>query len=300
MRIISKAACDYAQLIDRVNKGFYHIELQLTGSFCENSNPKDYINLLNPDWDIQHVHMPFIPKSTDFPFEYIGDDECGNVFINACRLCQMFAEYYEHDVTLVMHTSVPLEHFQFLPRALYDIEQTLIEAMVTAPNVIFSVENGALYSSRKRDLFINPCSFDENTQWATYFNQKFKTTRFKTTLDICHALMSMKMMSIFDNNKTKHLIKDIEWFFEKNKDLINNIHLNNIHSFGLIGDHSEPFIESNDNDMKILDTVFSLIKQYNLDCNITIEVDETDYTDAENAEVQNNLIIKRYSDIINI
>lgn len=291
MRLLAKSSCSQMQLEDRITKGFKHLEIQLTSDFFKVGNIETYENILSVRWDVQHIHMPFIPGESDLPLEFIGYPEHTRIFFKVCNLAQRCAKYYNHPISIIIHTNIPHETMKYLPNSLEKIIEIFKIAINQSPDIIFSIENGALYSVKQNDIRINPSSFDANVQWANFLNNKLKTNRFKTTVDICHLLMTRKAMEFLTtNSETAPFEKTIDWFFQQNKDTINNIHLNNMHMFGLKGDHSETFDESNVKDMEILTAIIMLYKQYNLDCNITLEVEENDHSNALNAEKLNKLL----------
>lgn len=301
MFIVSKAAPKIEQLIDRAEKGFTQIELQLTKEFFTCNNLSIYDCVLSPNWDIVHVHMPFIPKESDLPIEFISNPKFKPIFLNVCKLSQKCAEYYKHDINIIIHTNIPLNTMNNLVETLNSVEDVIGYALDEFPSIHFSIENGALYSTRKDDIRINPSAFDNNVQWANYLNSKFNTQRFNTTLDICHMLMTIRGLgNIVNHPETAHLEKTIEWFFKQNRSLIKNIHLNNMRQHGLKTDHSETFNYSILKDVEILNTIFELYNRYNLDCNLTLEVEESDYNDAIKAKELKNLLINRYSEFIKL
>lgn len=296
MKILSKSSCDLSQLNDRVNKGLKDIEIQLISDFF-NASPSlsEYTHIMSENWNIEHMHMPFIPNGDDLPLEYIGHPQHNRVFDNVCKLAQKCAEYYCHDVMIIIHTIVPLAIMRNIPDGLRKVEEVLATAIECCPNIRFSIENGAICSVRNNETWFNANSFGGNVEWANYLNEKFKTNIFGTTIDICHAMMSMKATEFLrEDEKNAGMIKTLEWFFEKNKDVISNIHLNNMRCIGFGRDHSALFYEDVEEDMKVLDEVFKLYDKYGNGCDITLEVEEDDYCDAVNATQLRELISRRY------
>lgn len=301
MFIVSKAAPKISQLNDRVEKGFSQIELQLTKEFFSCRDISAYYCVLSKNWDIVHVHMPFIPGESDLPIEFISNPKFKPVFLNVCKLSQKCAEYYNHDINIIVHTNIPLATMKHMPDTLNGIASLFQYTLNRFPNIHFSIENGALYSTRNGDIRINPSSFDDNVKWANYFNNKFKTTKFNTTLDICHMLMTIRGLgNIVNHPEMAYLEKTINWYFKQNSSLIKNIHLNNMREHGLKKDHSETFSYSHCRDVEILNTVFELCKQYDFDCNLTLEVEESDYNNAIKAQELKNLLEQQYSQFIKL
>ena len=84
MLLVAKSSCDRKQLLDRLSKGFKHIELQLTKDFLDkNLNlEKYYQDILDPNWDILSVHMPLISGGQDIDLEFFSLPEYKEVFEN--------------------------------------------------------------------------------------------------------------------------------------------------------------------------------------------------------------------------
>ena len=293
MRLLAKSSCDQIQLIDRKNKGFKHIEIQLTADFFSTKWLEDYQHIMATDWDIRHIHMPFIPKESDLPLEFICHPEHTRVFFKVCALAEACAKYYGHPISIIMHTNIPYDTMQYLPQSLDKIIEIFKIVMSQYKDITFSIENGALYSVRNNNIRINPSSLDANVQWANFFNKTLKTNRFKTTIDICHILMTRNALNFLTEHKnTADLEKTIAWFFEQNKDTIDNIHLNNMHISGIRGDHGASFDEYNLKDIELLAAVRLLCEQFNIKCDITLEVEELDHNNAINAHKLKALLEK--------
>lgn len=298
LKIIAKSSCDIEQLNDRVKKGFNDIEIQLMGDFFNSKSQSQYRQILSKRWDIQNIHMPFIANKVDLPLEYIGNPDYSRVFLNVCHLAQSCAEYYGHRVNIVIHTKIPLNVMRNLPDALEKVKEFLAIGSNYAKDVNFSIENGALITISDNDIRINASSFDNNVQWAHHLNEMVLPNTFFTTLDTCHALMTHKDTEVLmcDNRFVK-LEKNLGWFFKQNQKTVNNIHLCNMRGIGLGKEHGDTFYESNLEDLMMLDTICELYRLNGLNCNITLEVNEADYTNIKKAPALKELILKRHSDI---
>lgn len=100
---------------------------------------------------------------------------------------------------------------------------------------------------------------------------------FFTTLDICHILHTLKFLDIFEKDNFINKIS-IEDFFYKNKDILNNVHFNNIKNWGLKDtEHAYFFDKSNEEDILFIKKILKLLKDLNLDIFITLEILEEDY-----------------------
>ena len=132
MLLVAKSSCDRKQLLDRLSKGFKHIELQLTKDFLDkNLNlEKYYQDILDPDWDILSVHMPLISGGQDIDLEFFSLPEYKEVFENTCELAEKCAEYYNHPVTIVIHSSFTLRMYELIP-ILFDYIKDLFSKIIS-------------------------------------------------------------------------------------------------------------------------------------------------------------------------
>ena len=286
MKLIAKSSCDINQLTDRMDKNLIDIEIQLMEDFFDQNNDiSKYTHIMSGGWDIRHIHAPFIPGGADLPVEYVGDSSVAAVFLKMCKLAQMCAEYYNHDVIVVVHTGTPLSVLLHMPEALIAIEEVVGLALTNYPNIIFSIENGALYSVKHESIHISKCALFENVELAKYFNRRFQTNRFGTTIDICHILMSIKVVNMVGVDPwAQSSIAAIDRFFRQNQDVLNNIHLNNIKNLGLSHDHGQTFKQRSRKDMELLHNILDIYKKYECLCDITMEISEKDYTNAVNVK----------------
>ncbi len=295
MIITAKSNHKPEQLMDRVNKGFKEIELQLTNDFLiPNKDLNDYFkSVLNNSWDIISIHMPLISGQQDINLEFLTCEKYKPIFIEVCTLAQKCAEFYKHDVTIVLHNSFSLKMYELIPCLFNEVKKILEYCIAKFPNVTYSMENIFPINVKYDYIFLQNCSFLENVELAQYFNDFFNVKRFYTTLDICHALCTLKIMELYKSEpRYQKFLYTLESFFDGNKHLINNIHLNNIRNMGIEkGDHSAKFDKDNPNDTQLLCDILKLYKKYNLTCNITIEIDEANYDDA--------ILAKECKDLIN-
>ena len=295
MNIVAKSACDIKQITDRINKGFHHIEIQLTNDFLMPTRSLQDYSVIHSskDWDIQNIHMP-LTKIDDVNLEYLGNSTYSSVFFNACKLAQDCALTYNHPVTLVIHCGQSLSNFKLMPSVLHDVEKILLLCMNYYPNVLFSIENLSPCYTKKGKVVLQPTAFGENVELANYFNNLFETNKFHTTIDICHILMTQNLLNFLKPESSIDADDfSLEWYFKQNQSTVNNIHLNNIRGLGIKKmHHGASFVETNEHDMKLLKEIFSLYNKYNYFCNLTLEDDELDYIDIKEAPKLKSLIEK--------
>lgn len=280
MKIVGKSGYNPHQLEDRYSKGFKNIEIQLLPDFLDENLDinKHFEDIKNSGLNVESIHVPLLPDSDDVNLEYLSKPVFYKAFLNYCKLSQMCAEYFEHDVIIVVHNNVSLAMYEQMPVLFNFIKDAFKLALEKYPNITFSLENLLVVLLRKNDLQFRNCGFFEPVELAKYFNEYFNTNRFGTTLDICHMLSTLKSIENYkDEVYYKNFTFTIEEFFKQNKDTITNIHLNNLKNYGFAkGDHGTTFDRNNSDDLELLKYIISLYKKYEYNCNITIEICEPD------------------------
>ena len=288
MKLLAKSSEKLKQLNDRKNKGFKYIELQLTSDFIkEDVDIKKYLdNILNDNWKIESIQMPIILDDDSIDIEYLTYPENEKIFYNCCLLAQKAAEYYNKNVTVVIHNGLSLEKYKKMPVLLNNIIDILNKALIENPNIDISIENYLPFAVNKKGITLTTFCFFENVELVKYLNSICIRKSFYTTLDICNTLSTIGTLELFhDIKESNKFIVDIEEYFKKNKDVINNIHLNNIKHLGVgKGNNSVNFDENNIQDMHLLEHIIELYNKYEYDCNVVLEITELSPDDAVEAE----------------
>lgn len=296
MLLVAKSSCDRKQLLDRLSKGFKYIELQLTKDFLDkNLNlEKYYQDILDPNWDILSVHMPLISGGQDIDLEFFSLPEYKEVFENTCELAEKCAEYYNHPVTIVIHSSFTLRMYELIPILFDYIKDLFSKIILKYPNITFSFENVFPINIKDDHIFLQNNVFLENPILVQYFNNYFGKQLFFSTLDICHLLGTLHVMELFkDESKYQKYNFTIEDYFKSNASTINNIHFNNIVGCGLDKmKHSAAFDKHSTKDIELVKYLLKMYKKYNYNCQITLEIDEINYENAILAKEAKDLILE--------
>ena len=297
MLLVAKSSCDKKQLEDRLSKGFNHIELQLTKEFLDEDICVEeyYEDMLDKRWDILSVHMPLIAGGQDVDLEFFSLPQYKKVFNNVCKLTQKCAEFYNHPVTIIIHSSFTLRIYELIP-VLFDYIKALFSEIISEyPDITFSFENVFPINLKEDHIFLQNNVFLENSILVKYFNNYFNKNIFYSTLDICHLLGTLKVMELFkDEAKYQKFNFSIEDYFKSNVDTINNIHFNNIIGCGLDKmKHSATFNKENKEDIELIKYLLKLYKKYNYNCPLTLEIDEEDYENAILAKGARDLILEQ-------
>lgn len=278
--MIINAKCtfdDIKQFNDRViNKGAKSLEIQIINNIGFYSK-EDIANILqNFDVKINVVHLKLLKNDATSLLNILDDVpdfyeriHCGFSF------AQKLAEIQGmKSVGVVIHSDISNDKFEYLVNN-YIFRERIEMLLTQYPNTHILIENVMLLRkdkdgciSGRSGCFFEPCNM------AKRLNQEFKTDRFYTCLDICHALSSIRIAnSIF---KERYTLDD---FFYHYADNIGLIHLSYCKEFGFDKDHGLPYTLDEVEDLK---EFLGLYYEHNYTCPITIEVYEDNYHDAQN------------------
>lgn len=153
------------------------------------------------------------------------------------------------------------------------------------PKTILVVENmpSMAYSSEEEVL----CWYFGREHDLPQFIESLNLPNIKTCLDICHLTTTMRINQIQNPYSTSYLDDYIKSYSKT----LGLVHLNNCINLGeILKYHSQPFLKDNENDLQLLKNFFTSMKKYNVNCPITLEINETNYLTQLNVEHTINTI----------
>lgn len=278
-------------------KGLIHdgCEIQLLDDFVTNHKETyEYIAELGDlIKDIKIVHTPLCKNRglmlDAVNLEDLWQPKFKRIFTNTCDLADAIGKENGTEIGVILHTGVNMHDLSIHPRFIYSIGLLFDDLLARYSNIYFLIENVVLCGNLHEEF---KC---RNGALPNYVDvvDKLKNvceypSKFKSVLDICHVISSIRMINNFERNIS------LEDYFDRAKDTIGLIHLAYVENLGLNpGEHGIPFTEETKADMV---KVFELYNKYNYKCPITIEIPEKDYTNCINYK-NNRAMIK---DIINI
>ena len=280
MKLLSKSSIDIAQLQARKKIGAEHIELQLLDDFlAEDLNlPALVEEIYQTGCIIHNVHAPLLQGiELELPDFLSGDKNI--LFHKVCSFSQLLAEKYKHPITIIIHNSISINTYKKLNNSLEVIVNFFNDCIEQYPCIQFSIENLIPVIIKEKLIIGSEVFLDENVHLVHYLNHACKRPIFYTTLDTCHLFMTLKTLQAL------HPIHsfELDYFFDKYKDTVNNIHLCNLKNMGYQkGDHGCAFNRTNESDMELLKELLDLYRKYKLDAYLTIEVYEEDYLRCDN------------------
>lgn len=148
------------------------------------------------------------------------------------------------------------------------------------PTTILVVENmpSMAYSSEEEIL----CWYFGREHDLPEFIESLNLPNIKTCLDICHLTTTMRINKI-QNPYSKFSLDDYIKSYSKTLGLV---HLNNCTNLGeILKHHSQPFSPDNESDLELLKSFFTSMKKYNVNCPISLEINEVNYLTQLNVEL---------------
>lgn len=255
--------------------GFKNLEIQLINEKTSINDFKETICFDNID--ILSVHTP-ICNGLDVDINTIIDKRYYDMLYGTCELAHQYSNYYKHPVFVVIHNSWSKKDWINNEKSRIEIIEIFKKLVKEFPNLKFAIENTTPYEN----LYLNKgYEMEDICEIVNFLNKEIPGKKFGIVLDVCHLLMTHKMKTKLFNFETS-----INKFLKDNIELVKEdlfiIHLNNCHVDGTGKDHGIAFYESNETDMKILDTIISTHKSTN--ALICLEIREDDYTNCINLE----------------
>lgn len=277
MEYFAKSAWNESNVCDKVNRGAKNIEIQLlspeTDTFFDNEKreqalPREYYKY------IRAIHPPLIKSKTDFLSRHgayetsIDIEGARDIIDNICKIADSYEELKKIIIVLHLDMTIPMLHQYNLYHSTLGYVRHLAD---TYPDMIFVIENTTSMASAQPFYFLE-------------FARRVERPNVKACLDTCHAQMTItRVLSSYNESVPIISMRD---YFKEGQDIIGLIHLSQAkivdYSIGAGKGHGCPFLADNEEDKKLLTDILYLYNVYELDCPVTIEVNEKEYTRSEN------------------
>ena len=285
MYIISKSAINREQLIETVRKCSKN-EIQLFKEFENYNDCVDdlYNTIISVEGlDIRCVHSPLI-KGIDLNIEYVWDQDDYFMLERTVVLASKLAVYYGHEVKVIFHTELSKRLYEKIP-CLYEAIRNFVQYSLSLPgNLIICIENVIPFKITKdNDIFFRNGTINDNIVLVKQLREDLQTDRVRTVLDTCHmitTIRSIKKLFVTENEILDYL--NYEYYFQLNAPYIGLIHLCDVIGLGTNPmTHGIAFEEER---LKVMEELMSYYKKYGYECDVTLEIQERDYTNKVNLE----------------
>lgn len=283
MRIIAKSSLSENHIRSKLNS-CRNIEIQLLEE-ADNDISFDFvfdiIKRVNEDANIRAIHSPICERKA-VNLNEIMNPIVYRRLIYTLELAGKVSELQDHSVLAILHTTETLEFFKNNDFIMQYVLYTLGDYMTRFKNLHIGVENVIPIDTDKKRLicYKNGTMFD-NVDLVCAMREALPAVkdRIGTVLDTCHYGVSLKVNSLIFANTDYGLVQEDDYYI-KNKPVIKEIHLANFHNLGITNkDHGILFSDNERDKMK--DKIL-LYKKYDYDCDICIEIKESDYLVSSN------------------
>jgi sugar phosphate isomerase/epimerase len=281
MKIYAKNKLD-KDIYDKMRKGADAIEIHLDDNYLNESTDHEFCKTV----PIRVVHAPLL-KNKDATIETIEGMEALKF---TCKLASKIAKLQNHSVIVVCHLETNPQVLQEL--GIYDALVKNVKWLVeNYQNLELVIENVPQLRCVDNKIHFRHVDFMAPITLVKDINNP----RVGTCLDICHALADIRFMKYVTN-----YMKDVEFdmneienglstYFKANKDTIKLIHLATIKEHGCVHDHGLPFDKE---DEGLLKGILELYDMFGYSCPITIEVQESNYSNAVGFDKTNKMLRK--------
>lgn len=257
----------------------HEMEIQLLEDFTHETYDMDQAMQLvkQSQAQIQMLHSP-LAYGEDIDLSNIENPYTYDMAKKTCELAQRLATYYQRRMPVVFHYGGDVEELVTQPARQRAFIALIHELYQTYPEVDFCFENvtAVVFSKhpsnpprRYRDA--DPYTAPNLVRWLREVFEDER--RFYTVLDTCHALMTVRLLSILGQEI------GLETFFQANQGLCGLIHLANARNYGIGKDHGTPFLEE---DRSLLEEIMTYYRRYQFTCPLTLEINESNYLEYEN------------------
>ena len=289
IKIYAKASFHADEIKEKIKCGCDGLELHLQKDFLEKGScfescyPQELFRMHN----IEAVHVPFYGSGQVMNLEQIFQHEDVSPVRHVFRLAQYCADLWKHRILVVIHTS--LSYYDFMEYELFRrrLDTLLSQFFEEFPMVDLGIEN-VIPMEYKEHQGESPrlCNgfFTDLTRIVCDLRERFGE-RVGSVLDICHAAMTDKYMSVLlkaaDFLPSIHVPRELDYsmerFFQIHQGICRLIHLNDFTGNGYGENHGTPFSEQ-----EKMDELMRLYRTYAFDCPLTLEIREEDYQDCKN------------------
>ena len=296
MKIIGKSAPRDTELRSKIDCTKY-IEIHLNEKDIDVQSMLEVITKQSKI-DIQYVHSHLfssrcVKNISSTNLEYLGDFYIKGYLEKAMELAQKLSEFYNHTIGVVVHTGFDYTKYEVMGDLLHNITSAVDELLNTYTDVYLCIENVPFISGNLgSDLGVvfRSGGFDDNVKLCKYLREALphNANRLYTVLDTCHASASVQILQLFTFNID---VKEyIDKLFELNSETAKLIHLADEKDFGLRKrNHGIAFDTNREHIMKFF---MECYKKHNLTADITIEIQESDYSTSDNFRHNSRMLKK--------
>lgn len=308
MRIIGKSALSdvvkgqrvlsTASLNSQIALGRY-IEIQLLDEIDNGVSTSEFLNILHNcnSHIICAVHTPLV-DGLAVNLEKIQDKLVYHRLEETLKLAGEISVEQGTEVLVVVHNSGTLDDYVRNTDLSKILKDLLLSYFSLYPKLAMGIENVIPIYSKDRLEYKNGTLF-ENVDIAKFLSEKtgIEQRRIGTVLDVCHSRSTITMLRRMLRGVDTKIPEEWE-YYQRNKELIKEIHLANVIETGLNkGEHGIAYKDSERDKMYEELTYY---KRAGYTCDITIEVREADYIHNKVNFANNSKMLRGICEELNI
>lgn len=282
--IMGKSAIKESDLLIRsINK--IPLELQLFSDFDTKSTDELLKTIAKiPNVNVQHIHTP-LREADNIHIDLLDVPEVKQDIDKTVALAGALSSLFGHKITVVMHLDADSKVILENPTKYNYLISVFEKYISVCPNLDFAIENVMMF---KRDYSYCTNVYNESipliNKLNAYFGEEHKY--FGTTLDLCHAESTIRSFErIFEGYPEMRRLT-MDDYFREHKDVVKVIHFSTLQNMGFRKEEQGIAFRTAA-DMK---PYVDLYKKYNYDCNVVLEIQESDYATATNLFVNYKML----------
>lgn len=291
--IYCKSALNIEQLECRKKLNKTGIEIQLLSDFVDNPlNTVEYIEILGDNIkDVKVVHTPLKKGEEIVEIQMLTDDNVKNIFERVCELSQAISDINGEDILIVIHNRVHMSNYLIAKDFTNSIIEFLNDILKKYPSIRIGIENIVSFMNYQC-MFANG-AFPDYVDIVKYLREELKTNRIGSVLDTCHAISTMRILSLIEEYEDINFNISIKDYFKVNKDICFLIHLANVKGLGFNKNTHGIGFEGEEDILKLL---IDMYKEHLLGVPITLELIEFDYLECDSYKNNYDLLMNILSE----
>lgn len=302
-KIYAKSSFTKEQMNVKCAIGCDGLEIQLLGELIEDRGNGEYVRPEEvfdlkafENYPISVVHAPLLLGQGDVVLEVLCDRKDCTLLQSVFEIANYYGEIQGKKIIVVFHTETFLGKINDIGQAWNNITQVVGYMLERYPYTELVIENVSPLRGvdKGEELHLsNNFAFD-NVVMVDELRRTLNTDRIGTCLDTCHAMLAEKYICGLYNMVGDVPAPDLSMgeFFRKNAEYLKLIHLADAKGSGYgKGKHGIPFTEETSDR---LTNILKMYKGIGLDCPITLEVEETDFSVCDGYRGTRDLFNKYY------
>lgn len=269
-KIVGKSIPNKTHLENRVKAGITDIEIQLYGKDI------DVGEVLNTIYSVEglkinSVHTP-LGVEGEVNLEHLEIPYKKDLIQKTCAIANDIGQSYQQVIPVVIHSEVDMNDIDTYKQSWKVILKEIKLLLYYYPFVCFCIENIIPMVGNDIPRTVHSFKF-ENVELVKYLRKELSSNRFYTTLDLCHAISSIRMLEEWKRNSLKVEVPSLEDYFRENAEYCRICHFSDVINWGYGKDEHGVYYQKQED----LERNVDLFDQYLSFADMVLEIQEPDY-----------------------